>query len=199
MTAAVSYASGASDQPLLGMSTAALFDDIVRQHGEREAVVSLHQDLRLSYSELAERVNSLAKAFIASGFNKGDRVGIWSPNSVEWLTTQYATAKAGLILVTVNPAYRVHELAYVLEQSGCRGLVLQNQFKTSDYQAMIVELCPELQSSEPGSLKSKKFAPLTTVISMTESEVPGISNWQDFLALANASSDAALAERRTKH
>ena len=98
-----------------------LFDTIVGHHGERESVVSLHQNARLSYLQLAERVNTLARAFIAGGFNKGDRVGIWSPNNVEWLVTQYATAKAGIILVTINPAYRVHELSYVLEQSGCKG------------------------------------------------------------------------------
>ena len=92
MVVKVSYASGASDKPLLGMSSAEKFDDTVAQHGNREAVVCLHQDLRLTYSELAERVNTLAKALIAWGFNKGDRIGIWSPNNVDWLTTQYATA-----------------------------------------------------------------------------------------------------------
>ena len=196
MTAAVSYASGESDKPLLGMSTAVLFDDIVQRHGDREAVVSLHQDLRLTYAQLAERVNTLARAFIAAGFNKGDRVGIWSPNNVEWLTTQYATAKAGIILVTINPAYRVHELAYVLEQSGCKGLLLQNQFKTSDYQAMICELCPQLQTSAAGKLNSDKFPALTSVISMTTSEVSGISNWQDFLSLAADCDHQKLAARQ---
>ena len=194
MTAAVSYASGPSDKALLGMPIGTLFDDIVAQHGEREAVVSVHQDLRLSYQDLARRVNTLARAFIASGFNKGDRVGIWSPNNVEWLVTQYATAKVGIILVTINPAYRLHELAFVLEQSGCKGLVLQNQFKTSDYEALICELCPQLESCEPGKLRSENFADLSLVISMTESTVPGITNWQDFLELAEQSTEAELAQ-----
>ena len=198
MTAAVSYASGPADKPLLGMPIGTLFDDIVAQHGEREAVVSVHQEIRLSYQDLAQRVNTLARAFIASGFSKGDRVGIWSPNNVEWLVTQYATAKAGIILVTINPAYRIHELAFVLEQSTCKGLVLQNRFKTSDYEALIGELCPQLQSCEPGQLHSEKFAALTTVISMTESTLPGITNWQDFLELAGQSTAAELAQRQAE-
>ena len=198
MTTAVSYANGTTEKALLGMPIGALFDDIVARHGGREAVVSLHQNLRLTYADLAERVNTLAKAFIASGFGKGDRVGIWSPNNVEWLVTQYATAKAGIILVTINPAYRLHELAYVLEQSGCRGLVLQNQFKSSDYEAMICELCPELQSCEPGRMNSDKFADLTTVISMTASTMPGISNWQDFLGLADKVTNTELTRRQTE-
>ncbi|MDP6653191.1 MAG: AMP-binding protein [Gammaproteobacteria bacterium] len=196
MTIPVSYASGPSAKPLLGMSIPEFFDGIVQQYGEREAVVSLHQSQRLTYRQLAERVDMLAKAFIAAGFEKGDRVGIWSPNNVEWLTTQYATAKAGIILVTINPAYRGHELAYVLEQSGCRGLVLQNQFKTSDYEAMVCELCPELTSCAAGNLKSDKFANLSAVISMTASDVPGIYSWNDFLPLAEGESAEDLALRQ---
>ena len=142
-------------------------------------------------------MNVLAKAFLAAGFSKGDRVGIWSPNNIEWLTTQYASSKAGIILVTINPAYRVHELAYVLEQSGCKGLVLQNQFKTSDYEGMIVELCPELASSQPGNLSSNEFPSLSHIISITSSELSGIYNFKDFLALADQSSDEDLANRQS--
>ncbi len=195
MSSLVSYASGPSDKPLLGTPIPKLFDQIVAQHGDREAVVSIHQDVRLSYSQLANRVNELAKAFIAAGFEKGDRVGIWSPNNIEWLTTQYATAKAGIVLVTINPAYRVHELAYVLEQSGCNGLVLQNQFKTSDYEGMITELCSELVSSATGTLSSEKFPNLNAVISMTTSDVQGIYNWSEFLKLASQTSDEDLSTR----
>ena len=196
MSIPVSYASGPSAKPLLGMSIPEFFDGIVHQYGEREAVVSLHQSQRLTYQQLAERVDTLARAFIAAGFEKGDRVGIWAPNNVEWLTTQYATAKAGIILVTINPAYRVHELAYVLEQSGCRGLVLQNQFKTSDYEAMVCELCPDLASCAAGNLESDKFTNLSAVISMTASHVPGIYSWNDFLPLAEAVSAEDLALRQ---
>ena len=100
MSLTVSYASGVSDKPLLGVPISQLFDQIVDQFAKREAVVSIHQNTRLNYSQLAERVNELAKAFITAGFEKGDRVGVWSPNNIEWLVTQYATAKVGAVLVT---------------------------------------------------------------------------------------------------
>ena len=193
----VSYASGPADKALLGTPIPKLFDQIVAQHGDREAVDSIHQDVRHTYAQLADRVNKLAKAFISAGFEKGDRVGIWSPNNVEWLTTQYATAKAGIILVTINPAYRVHELAYVLEQSGCRGLVMQNQFKTSDYEGMITELCPELAEDFAGALNNEKFPNLKAVISMTSSDLAGIYDWTDFLGLASNKSDEELNVRQS--
>ena len=196
MTTTVSYASGPADRPLLGTPIPVLFDNIVGRYGEREAVVSLHQDVRLTYRALAERVNTLARAFIGAGFHKGDRVGIWSPNNVEWLITQYATAKAGIILVTINPAYRIHELAYVLEQSGCKSLVLQNQFKTSDYEAMITELCPELAQCRAGDSISGKFPNLTHVISTTSSAKSGIYDWDDFLALSGTVSEEELKARQ---
>lgn len=195
-TQTLSYASGASDKPLLGVPIAELFDSTVAAFGEREAVVSIHQNIRWTYGELSVEVERLAKAFVAAGFKKGDRVGVWSPNNVEWLLTQYATAKAGLILVTINPAYRAHELAYVLEQSGCSGLVTQNQFKSSDYVGMLVELCPELAATQPGQLKSEKFPELGTVVSMSSTEVEGIYDWQDFVALGESISDQELLQRQ---
>lgn len=198
MSQSVSYASGASEQPLLGMPIPRFFDDIVAAHGDREALVSVHQDVRLTYSQLAERVNELARAFIAAGFAKGDRVGIWSPNNVEWALVQYATAKAGLILVNINPAYRARELAYVLEQSGCKGLVMQNRFKTSDYTAMLGEVCPELDGAAPGALRSAKFPELRAIISTTESEAEGIYGWREFLALADGCGAAELAARQAE-
>ena len=195
MTLAVSYASGSSDKPLLGSTIGKFFDYAVGRYAEREAVVSIHQQVRFTYSELAERVNKLAKAFISAGFQKGDRIGIWSPNNVQWLITQYATAKAGLILVTINPAYRSHELAYVLRQSGCKGLVLQNKFRSSNYEQMLCELCPELPNVSIGKLLSIEYEQLTTIISTTESSVSGIYSWAEFNDLSNDSSDQDLDAR----
>ena len=195
MTLAVSYASGPSDKPLLGSTIGKFFDYAAGRYAEREAVVSIHQQVRFTYSQLAERVNKLAKAFISAGFQKGDRIGIWSPNNVQWLITQYATAKAGLILVTINPAYRSHELAYVLRQSGCKGLVLQNKFRSSNYEQMLCELCPELPNVSAGKLVSIEYEHLTTIISTTESSVSGIYNWADFNDLSNDSSDQDLDAR----
>ena len=195
MTLAVSYASGPSDKPLLGSTIGKFFDYAAGRYAEREAVVSIHQQVRFTYSQLAERVNKLAKAFISAGFQKGDRIGIWSPNNVQWLITQYATAKAGLILVTINPAYRSHELAYVLRQSGCKGLILQNNLRSSNYEQMLCELCPELPNVSTGKLVSIEYEHLTTIISTTESSVSGIYNWADFNDLSNDSSDQDLDAR----
>ena len=195
MTLAVSYASGSSDKPLLGSTIGKFFDYAAGRYAEREAVVSIHQQVRFTYSQLAERVNKLAKAFISAGFQKGDRIGIWSPNNVQWLITQYATAKAGLILVTINPAYRSHELAYVLRQSGCKGLVLQNKFRSSNYEQMLCELCPELPNVSTGKLLSIEYDQLTTIISTTESSVSGIYSWAEFNDLSNDSSDQDLDAR----
>lgn len=196
MSKEISYASGISDKPLLGSTLGDKFDEISSKYSEREAIVSVHQNIRFTYNELAQKVNSLAKAFISSGFKKGHRIGIWSSNNVEWLITQYAAAKAGVILVTINPAYRSHELEYVMSQSGCKGLILQNKFITSDYESMICEICPEIKDGEPGELKSKKFKNLTTLISMTSSEVNGIFNWKDFLNLSKNIDDAKLEKRQ---
>ena len=195
MTLSVSYASGSSDKPLLGSTIGKFFDYAAGRYAEREAVVSIHQQVRFTYSQLAERVNKLAKAFISAGFQKGDRIGIWSPNNVQWLITQYATAKAGLILVTINPAYRSHELAYVLRQSGCKGLVLQNKFRSSNYEQMLCELCPELPNVSTGKLLSIEYEQLTTIISTTESSVSGIYSWAEFNDLSNESSDQDLDAR----
>ena len=195
MTLAVSYASGPSDKPLLGSTIGKFFDYAAGRYAEREAVVSIHQQVRFTYSQLAECVNKLAKAFISAGFQKGDRIGIWSPNNVQWLITQYATAKAGLILVTINPAYRSHELAYVLRQSGCKGLILQNNLRSSNYEQMLCELCPELPNVSTGKLVSIEYEHLTTIISTTESSVSGIYNWTDFNDLSNDSSDQDLDAR----
>ena len=195
MTLALSYASGASDKPLLGSTIGEFFNYAVQHYSDREAIVSIHQQVRLTYWQLAERVDILGKAFIQADFKKGDRIGIWSPNNVEWLITQYATAKVGLILVTINPAYRSHELAYVLKQSGCKGLVLQNKFKSSNYEQMLCELCPELRKVSPGKLVSKEFELLTTIISTTESPISGIYSWDEFNHLGNESSDQLLVSR----
>ena len=196
MSNKLSYASGASDRPLLGNTIGQVFDNIANKFPNREALVSVHQNIRFTYSELAIKVNELAKAFISAGLKKGDRVGIWSSNNAEWLLTQYAAAKAGVILVTINPAYRSHELEYVLGQSGCKGLVFQNQFKTSDYESMICEIMPEIKDALQGELKSSKFKNLTTVISMTSSEIKGIYNWKDFITLGKEIDDKKLQDRK---
>jgi fatty-acyl-CoA synthase len=187
-----SYASGASDKPMLGSTIGKVFDDAVDEYPDHEALISLHQQIRYSYLELKTRVDQCARAFLGLGVNKGDRIGIWSPNNAEWLITQLASAKIGALLVTINPSYRVHELEYVLKQSGCRVLVQVQSFKTSRYEDMICELCPGLLDREPGHLKSAQLPLLETVIAIDHKSAKGIFAWQQFLALADEVSDDDL-------
>src|SRR6186713_1812538 len=169
----LSYAHGADDRPLIGQTIGDMFDTISEARAGHEALVSCHQGIRWTYGELRERVDALARALIGLGINKGDRVGIWSPNHAEWVVTQFATAKIGAILVTVNPAYRVHELEYALRQSGCATLIIAPPIKTSDYPALLRELCPELERSRPGDLHAERCPELRTVIAFGEQQVPG--------------------------
>jgi fatty-acyl-CoA synthase len=143
-----SYASGTSEKPLLGDTIGDNLDRAVAAFGDREALVEHATGRRWTYRQLADEVNAVASGLVDLGVGKGDRVGIWAPNCAEWTFTQYATAKIGAILVNINPAYRVHELKYVLNQAGIRTLVAAPSFKTSDYAAMIDEVrgeCPALE------------------------------------------------------
>jgi fatty-acyl-CoA synthase len=145
--AQLSYVHGASSTPLIGETIGVHFDKIVERHGERDAVISRHQQLRWSYRELKERIDAFAAGLLALGLRRGQRIGIWSPNNAEWVVTQFATAKAGLILVNINPAYRLSELEYVLAKAGCAALVTAARSKTSDYLAMLAGLVPELATA----------------------------------------------------
>ncbi|NBH08475.1 AMP-binding protein [Amycolatopsis sp. SID8362] len=140
MNPMLSYASGASAVPLLGDTIGDNFDRTVAAFGDRDALVDRTAGRRWTYRELAAEVDALALGLVARGIGKGDRVGIWSPNRAEWTFLQYATAKIGAILVNINPAYRSHELEYVLNQAGIRLLVASDKFKTSDYPAMVEEV-----------------------------------------------------------
>ena len=142
MSAALSYSSGESATPLLGDTIGGNFDATVRAFGDREALVDCPAGRRWTYTELAADVDALALGLLEMGIGKGDRVGIWAPNCAEWTLTQYATAKIGAILVNINPAYRTHELEFVLRQSGAKLLVSAERLKASDYVAMIAEVRP---------------------------------------------------------
>src|SRR4051794_15590459 len=143
-----SYASGVSETPLIGETIGANLERTVERFPDADALVARHQDVRLSWRELNDQVDRLARGLIAHGLDRGDRVGIWSPNRVEWVLLQFATAKAGVILVNLNPAYRTTELEYALTQSGCRWLVAAREHKTSDYAAMIEEVGPNVATLE---------------------------------------------------
>jgi fatty-acyl-CoA synthase len=143
-----SYARGETSVALLPETIGANLDRTVQRYADRDALISCAQGRRLSYAELGAAVDELARALIAAGLNQGDRVGIWSPNCAEWTLVQYATAKLGVILVNINPAYRTSELEYALGQSGCRMLIAAPAFKTSDYRAMLSEVRPGLSGLE---------------------------------------------------
>src|SRR5450755_525878 len=144
----ISYQHGPSLTPLIGETIGANFDRVVAAYPERDALVVRGQDVRWSYAELAVRVDRVARALLAIGLQPGDRMGIWAPNCAEWLLIQYASAKAGVILVNINPAYQTSELEYVLNQSGCRALIAARVFKNSDYVEMVREVAPRCEALE---------------------------------------------------
>lgn len=178
-----SYTSGTSDTPLLGLTIGDLFDQTVATYPDHPALISRHQQIRLSYRELQAQVDQCARALLRLGLRKGERVGIWSPNRAEWCITQFATSKIGAILVNINPSYRLHELEYVLNQSGCSAVVIAAAFKTSNYTEMIATLAPELAGSALGKLQAEKLPHLRTVIRMGEERAPGMLPWAELMAL----------------
>ena len=127
-----SYVHGVSDVPLIGETIGVHFDKAAARWPEQDALVVRHQKVRLSYREMQRQVDALAAGLLALGLEPGDRIGIWSPNNAEWALTQFATAKAGLILVNINPAYRLAELYYALNKVGCKAHITADHFKTSD-------------------------------------------------------------------
>ena len=145
----LSYVYGAVDKPLIGETIGSHLDGCVARWGDRPALIVREQQVRWSYRQLLARVEEFAAGLLALGLEPGDRVGIWSPNNAEWVVTQLATAKAGLILVNINPAYRLHELEYALNKVGCRALITATRFKTGDYVGMLRELAPELAPRAP--------------------------------------------------
>ncbi len=174
--AQLSYSHGASPQPLLGETIGQNLRRIAATHPGREALVDVPSGRRWTYAEFDADTDTLARGLIAAGIEAGDRVGIWSPNRPEWVLLQYATAKAGVVLVNINPAYRSHEVGYVLRQSGIRMLVSAESFKTSDYRAMIDEVSGDL-----GDLEQVVYL--------------GTAEWDALLAAGAEETAGRLAER----
>ena len=184
MNTRLSFVSGASTKPLIYQTIGNALQVTAETYPEQEALVVCHQDVRWTYQELNRRVDDFAAGLIALGFEPGDRVGVWAPNRAEWVTAQFATARAGLIQVNINPAYRTHELEYVLNKVSCKGLITANRFKSSDYIAMLQEMAPELNSAEPGRLSAPRLPHLKAVIRLGEEETPGCYNFDDIPARA---------------
>ncbi len=189
----LSHAVGASSPPLLELTIGQALDATVAAHGDGTAIVVPHQGVRWSWRELAERADAVAAGLLALGLEPGDRVGIWAPNCVEWLLTQLATARAGLVLVNINPAYRRAELDYALNKVGCKALVLAPALKTSNYLEIINDLAPELAASPFGQLHARALPELRWVIRLGEETSDGMLNFSELAARATAASRARLA------
>jgi fatty-acyl-CoA synthase len=190
----LSYVHGASEQPLIGETIGQFFNAACAKWASRPALVVRHQKVRLSYGELRQAVDRLAAGLLTLGLDPGDRIGIWSPNNSEWVLTQFATAKAGLILVNINPSYRTTELEYALNKVGCKALILAERFKTSDYVGMLRELAPELGHATPGQLEAPRLPALRSVVLLGEGWHPGTLRFAEILARGGAAQAQRIAE-----
>jgi fatty-acyl-CoA synthase len=191
----LSYAHCPGDHPLLGETIGQCLDRIAQTWPKHEALVSIHQETRFTYAQLNDLVNTAARALMALGVQRGDRVAIWSTNNFQWVITQYATAKIGAILVNINPAYQTHELEYVLEQSQCRVLLLIESFKSSHYVNMLYEACPDVKTAA-AEINSAHYPHLRNVIFIGDDAPTGMVAWDDFLALAESVRGDDLQQRR---
>jgi len=192
----VSYVRGASDAPLSDATIGEFLGATATQFPDRLAVVFREQGIRWTWREFSDEVDVLAAGLMGLGIAAGDRVGIWSPNRVEWLMTQFATARIGAILVNINPAYRLTELEYALNKSGCVALIAAPQFKTSMYLDMLRTVAPELEKSEPGELHAASLPQLRTVVRMGDTPTPGTLTFCELIEKGRVSLDPAALDAR---
>jgi fatty-acyl-CoA synthase len=185
----LSHVRGSADSPLSDATIAQLLAHTVDAHAARRAVVFREQGVRWTWREFADEVDRLASGLMSLGLAAGDRVGIWSPNRSEWLVTQFATARLGLILVNINPAYRLAELEYALNSAGCRALITAERLRTSDYLGMLQTLAPELAQCEPGRLSAKRLPALQVVIRMGDALTQGMLNYAEVVRRGETSLD----------
>ena len=190
-----SYSQGPQDKALLAMTIGQAFDQTAARYAGNDALVVCHQQQRFTWAQLAAAVDLHARGLLALGLRPGDRLGVWAPNCVEWFLCQFASAKIGVILVNINPAYRLSELEYVLQQSACQWLVCAGSFKTSNYHAMLQELIPALADSAAGQLESESFTALRGVISLDAQPPAGFLPWSQLSTLA-AGVNAEQLDRR---
>lgn len=188
MNNAPSYVHGTADQTLLADTVSGLLERTAARFGEHDALVVPYQDIRWTYRELAEQVETFAAGLAALGLKPGERIGIWAPNGWEWVVTQFATARAGLILVNINPAYRASELAHALQTTECSALIATRQIKSSNYVQMLNALIPELADSAPGQLRSAQFEELRLMILLDDQPEPG---FMSFSAIRDAAGQRA--------
>ena len=203
-TAAPSHARGATEPPLIEQTIGALFDAMVERYPEREALVVAHQQRRYTYRQLQTEANRLASALLGLGLSPGDRVGIWSHNNAEWVLMQLATAKAGLVLVNINPAYRTAEVEYALNKVDCKALVTMPRFKTSDYIGMLRELAPEWAHAKAGEpLESQTLPHLKHAIWIDVAgegaDEPGFMRFSDLIQRGDPADERVARIARLLH
>ncbi|WP_116135866.1 AMP-binding protein [Trinickia diaoshuihuensis] len=185
------YVRGRTDIALSEATIGRLLNETAARFPARPAVVFREQGIRWTWREFADEVDVLAAGFAAAGIRPGDRVGIWSPNRVEWLLTQFATARIGAILVNVNPAYRLAELEYALNKSGCCAIVTAESFKTSKYVEMLQALAPELAQCEPGRLRAARLPELRLVVRMCDTQTPGMLTFSELIEAGRVARQSA--------
>ena len=190
----MSWVRGADAPPLMEVTIGEALDQAAARWGDRLALVSVHQGVRWTWRELADRADALAAKLIGLGLQSGDRIGIWSPNCAEWTLTQFAAAKAGLILVTINPAYRRSEVEYTLNKVGVKALVAAESFKTSDYVAMIEDLAPEAAACAPGALSARRLPHLKALIKIGGAPRRGWIGFDDLAPPFDADAASEMAK-----
>src|SRR5678815_2887088 len=158
------YVHGVTPPPLIANTLGGALNRAAERWGDRDALVACHQQLRYSYRQLRDEADRAARALIALGVQRGDRIGIWSGNRAEWMVTQYAAAKAGAILVNINPAFRLRELEYALRHSGVSVLITARGFRSTDYVEIMLGLMPELTATGTGPLRAQRMPALRRVI-----------------------------------
>ncbi|MEM7211158.1 MAG: AMP-binding protein, partial [Pseudomonadota bacterium] len=188
----VSHVRGETTPPLLELTIPALLKQSAAAHPDALAAVFCDQGVRWTYREFDAAVDTLAQGLLGLGFAKGDRLGVWSPNRYEWLLAQFATARLGVILVNINPAYRPFELEYALNKVACKGLITARAFKSSDYTGMLAELAPELATSAPGELTARRLPHLKTVICMGAETPAGMLGFDAVMEAGKAVDTATL-------
>ena len=190
-----SYVCGVSDTPLIGETIGRTLEKTAAAWPDRMALISRSHGVAWTWKELAQRVDALAAGFVALGLDKGDRIGVWSLNRPEWTLTQFAAARAGLILVTINPAYRRSELEFALNKVACKALVTATAFKTSDYIGMLTDIAPELLRDAPGALAAARLPHLRWAIQIGGATVPGALSFDAVAEKASAADRATLIQR----
>jgi fatty-acyl-CoA synthase len=195
MKSSLSFVCGTSDQPLIYQTIGDAFDQAVAKWDEKEAVIVRHQGIRWSYRQFGDAVDAFAAGLLGLDLQPGDRIGIWSPNNIEWLITQFASAKAGLILVNINPAYRKAELSYTLQKVGCKALILASAFKNSDYIGMLRNISYSITTSKAGQLNISELPDLRSLIVISDEPVAGMFRFDDIAAMAPSDAAEQLAAR----